>query len=142
MEKLSTVPLAKLNPRQQLAFQKVLKEASDNPYLSPDESTTVPKKQCIVILYGNQNEPVGFYCPKSQKWENERWWRAGTLFLSLRFRGKGIMQAVLGEYFDKQPRCLSWIEDKNSDSISLFKQLGFTKDEATPRAAPRRRHCC
>jgi len=129
MDKLSTILLTSLNPRQQIAFKKILKEACENQFLSPDEDQQVLKKTCVVILYGNTDDPVGFYTPKSQTWGEQRWWRAGTMFLALRYRGKGIMKAVLEEYFSHHPRNLAWIEDKNKDSIKLFTSMGFTKDE-------------
>lgn len=128
MEKLATLVLDKLSPRQADSFKKVIQEASKDTYLKEDNGDEiVPKAHSVVILYGNTEEPVGYYTPKSQTYEGKRYWRAGTLYLLSRYRGKGIMQAALADYFDSKPRCLSWIEDANTDSVRMFTSLGFTK---------------
>jgi GNAT superfamily N-acetyltransferase len=129
-ELIKTKELTQLTPTQAQKFKQVLKEASKDKFLSPEEEEVVPNKpRCVVILLGQKEEPVGFYCPKSQTYLGKRYWRAGTLFTMRRHQGKGIMSQVLTEYFDQHPRAMSWIEDDNAKSISLFTKLGFVKDK-------------
>jgi RimJ/RimL family protein N-acetyltransferase len=127
---IKTLPLEKLSNKQASDFKTVLKEASSNKFLGGDEEEVIPTKRCIVILYGKDEQPVGFYTPKKQNMKGVDHWRAGTLFILKDYQGKGIMSAVLKDFFESHQPGLSWIEDTNNASIALFKSLGFKRDKA------------
>jgi RimJ/RimL family protein N-acetyltransferase len=128
MDQIKTRELSKLTSHQTRLFQDVLSQASQDRYLSPNEHETVPQKPTVVVILLGE-EPVGFYCPKSQMWGNQRYWRCGACFVVPKHQGKGIMGKVLKEYFDRYSHALSWIEDGNTKSIALFTSLGFVKSK-------------
>jgi RimJ/RimL family protein N-acetyltransferase len=126
---ITTKPLEKLTDEQKTSFQKVLKEAAQNKFLGGDEEKVIPKKRCIVILFGEKTEPVGFYTPRKQNLLGVNHWRAGTLFVLKSHQGKGIMKQVLADFFASHQPGLSWIEDSNMASTALFRSLGFRRDK-------------
>lgn len=127
-KEVKTVPLEKLTPRQATAFKAVLKEASRNKFLGTNIEETIPKRHCMVIFYGQQ--PVGFHAPKHQQWNGKDHWRAGTAYMLKSHQNKGIMKEVLEKFFATHQPALSWIEDTNTSSLSLFKDLGFVQDKS------------
>lgn len=126
---IQTCSLTKLSPKQTKAFTLVLQQANKDKYLSPHEEEEVPKKpQCVVVLYGKEKLPIGYYTPRRESWPGHSYWRSGTVFIVPQYRGKGIMAQVLREFFETHQPGLAWIDDKNSASINLFNALGFVKE--------------
>lgn len=127
---LRVVDSSKLNETQTKQLEKVVHASTTDKFLGSDESEVVRDgERRLVLLYGVQQEVIGFMSPKRQSYRGTNHWRAGAIFTVPKYRGRGLMFAALLEFFTKHQPGLSWIDDANHPSIELFKKLGFVKDK-------------
>lgn len=96
-------------------LDKLQRQANQDPFL---RDFVKPNPDRVPILH--QGKTVGFYTPR----KDNKYLRAGALYLDPAYRGQGIMKQVLSSYFtDKKGK--AWISNNNTKSISLFTGLGF-----------------
>lgn len=128
-EEIKVVSNSSLNSEQEKDLDKLLSLARKDSFLGDNDEVGDITKHRLVILYGDKEEMVGFLTPKKQSFKGVNHWRAGALFTIPKYRGKGIMFKALESFFKTHQPGISWIDDKNTASVALFKKLGFIKDK-------------
>ncbi len=130
--KVTVINQNKLSDDQQKQFDKVLKSATQDSFLGDDEDEVIRKGKKRMVIVHEDGNVAGFYSPYSTNVKGTTHWRAGALYLMQNYRGRGIMESVLKEFFDTHTPGISWIDDKNAKSIALFKKLGFEQSKDSP----------
>lgn len=105
----------------------VIDKASRDPFLNLEDIEFFSEKS--VITDETKQHVMGFFSPQAINIEGVRHWRAGVLYLKPEYRGKGIMEQALKEFFATHRPGICWIDDTNVRSINLFKKLGFEKNK-------------
>lgn len=135
-EMIRVIDSSKLSDREKEIFANVLDEATKNKFLFGSEEELSIDTRRKVILYGDNEVPVGFYTPRRTSYLGTNHWRSGLVFVQRSHSHKGIAFKVLKKFFAVHTPGFAWIEDTNTVSIGLFKKLGFTKDKANDYGDP------
>lgn len=96
-------------------LEKLQIQANQDPFLL---DFIKPDPNRVPILH--KDRPVGFYTPR----KDNKYLRAGALYLDPEYRGRGIMNQTLSKYFAGN-KGKAWISNSNTNSITLFTGLGF-----------------
>lgn len=118
MADFTVTPRAKLTPEQNKQLDTVLAEAAKDPNLQGEE----PTASSVIVV---DESVAGFYSPEKTSMKGLSYWRAGALYLSKKYRGKGLMKEVLRAFFDKHRPGITWIANDNHASIKTFTGIGF-----------------
>lgn len=69
-----------------------------------------------------ENKVVGFYSPRQ---EPNGKWRLGLLYISPKYRGRGLLFRTAKKFFEDREPALVPIRIGNKGSENLFRSLGF-----------------
>lgn len=130
--KLGTIEViaeAKLSNVQRRQLDSVMSLAKKDKYLLTDKNDWIREGEVRKAIICEE-VVVGFISPKRQMFHGSTHWRAGALYVTPQQQGKGIMSRVLHDFFTTHSPGLTWIDDSNRASISVFRKLGFIMDKA------------
>lgn len=130
---ISLVKFSELKPVQRKLFDKLITQALTDPFIGGEWLSNLVEKvktnslrkekfEEFFILV-NDGELVGFFTPRLES----GYWRAGSIFITQEYRGKGIMFDLLKHFFQNHSPAMAWIANSNTASKNLYLKLGFTK---------------
>lgn len=123
-----------LNGYQLEQLETLLNEAEAHPEFSGShlvigkdlDAQKIYNSRRIVFLLGD--DVVGFMTPREENRFGEGRWRTGAIFVDQKFRGRGIAQQAIEDFF-KDRKGYAWISNKNISSQAAFSKAKFTKGE-------------
>jgi RimJ/RimL family protein N-acetyltransferase len=139
LDSIETHANSSLDTYQLDKLKELITQAEQDNFLGNGQGSGINVKDIIVcILY--EDKLIGFYSPVKRWYIDRNYFRAGALYLLPTYRGKGIMEKVLTDYFNWHKPGLAWIDESNTKSIALFKKLGFEQGKAWAGKHDRKGH--
>jgi predicted acetyltransferase len=117
-----------LNKYQSKQLETLLQEADAHPEFSGHHLVLGDEYDARRIVFLLDDDVVGFMTPREEDRFGEGRWRTGAIFVDKKFRGKGIAQEAIKDFFSKK-KGYAWISNKNTSSQKAFYNAGFYKGE-------------
>lgn len=115
-----------LTPTVKEQYEGLLEEAKKEKFLY-GIPLDPKQKRCVILQKGTV---VGAFEFGTSEQEDVTYFRTNRPYTLKAYRGQGLMFEALTHWYAARRPAMSWIDDENAASITLFSRLGFVKDRA------------
>lgn len=111
-----------LNIKQQ--YDRMLIDSVNEPHFHGSMMNPMKVRQ---VLVNEDEEVMGCFETATRMYEGKSYYNTNRPYLLPKWRGQGLMEQVLRDYYQLLRPAIAWINIENTASIRLFQKLGFER---------------